>query len=1119
MGVQMVQNINTISTSKIVAKPSGFSSIMRATDTFSFTLNHPFPMIAVDGGPVPSVISIYDGNANIDLSDAKLCVLNGTDTVTYVVTNLPALESDKFYRLLINDANIALTDRTFQPKSSANTDIKALNNGIHISSIDTISSSVYMVPLYKVEHLLAEIDSTDSSMQSYEVVNSAGAQKALSNDITQGDKLIVTAENGTRREYALNISTLKANLSQYTFGQAQDIVLEYSINLANPNRQFLYGTLIFTLPDGITAFPTDCFDLIGRGFVDLNNDAITAAPNYNHSGRNWVTHKGNNDDLRTKVEITNGGQTVVIKNTDFSNYNGVDLTLVLKNKIIPPTGGSFTATFTGSGYPTTTATASEDFTETGTTKFNVSTAVGDLVRKAEEVSYSTPTTVVLESRASQDGTFVYASLDKGLTWENTGVTIYDHKAVLTNLLPNTTYYFKLMTDGGSSNVVSYYTGLYDVTQFGAVADATITGILDNQNIYNGTDNTASINTAIVTASRNGGGVVYFKGNSSFGTGTLHLRSNVHIYLDENSQLVVLPNIDPTECSLNLPFALGQDAGHSFWQDSLMWGIRVENIKIIGNSAKIYGNMNLHIGDTPTPAGAGTKTISLKLAKNIVIGGIDESHLLIFEQSGWFAILTTGCDNIRVQNILLPHSTAFRQRDTFNFMANNNASAYNVTTLKSSNDIAKLGSDFSLGFVRHVSNIHIEKIVAGDIRGGNVFTLGSETVGDMENITVTDLTLTTNSNKTGVAIWVNDGSNIRNVFFSKLNLANTSGGIALGLSPRYEGQVNGISVRLPNEIRRPGSISDVTVDGAVLSKNAGGHGGFPILIQGYKRCAGTGADTLDFGSVGTIIEGAVYPVQNITLKNVQLTASYNASKFVPLLSDAFSVIAEAKNNGNYRTSAYTNANIFPAYGILMKYVDQVTVSDSIITYDETLRYDRFAIVIDNGTNVKLNNLDILLGGLVGGAVQVRGVSSYEFSGIQSRTFTEDYLTKPPLTMENVIGSTHFNSAIQENLLESFVYPIFLSASLIEAAVLPEAALDLAFTNKVLDVAGSDLAVIQGALVQSVLDGIISLKQVKALSVVDAADTAISPDAVVVTGYRLKVTAPDGLITYIPLSVNK
>lgn len=1111
-------------TSKITVDPNGFSSNMRTADTFSFTLNSSTPVLTTDEGRVPSYISIHDGTANIDLSGAKMSVLDGTGAVTYVITNLPALDSNKSYSLSINQTNIDVTARNFQPKSSANTDIKSLNNGIHISSIDTEANSVYMVPLYKVEHLLAEISSSDSSMQTYEVVNSTGVKKALSNDIAEGDKLIVKAENGTAREYDVQISTLKANLAQYTTGQTQDIVLEYSINKANPNRQYLYGTLVFTLPDGITASPTDSFDLIGRGYADLNDGAIATTKNYNQSGRNWITHVGNNADLRTKVEITNGGKTVAIKDTDFSNYNGVDLTLVLKNKTIPNTGGVFTATFTGSGYPTKAATATENYTETGTTKFNVSTTAGDLVRKAEEVSYTTPTTVVLESRSSRDGAYVYASLDKGLSWVNTGVTTSAHKATVTNLLPDTSYCFKLM-GSVASNAVSYYTGLYDVTHFGAVADATITGTTNGQNIYSGTDNTVAINAAIVAASRNGGGTVYFKGSSNFGTGTLHLRSNVHLYMDENTQLIVLPKIDPVESPLNLPFKNGQDDGHSYWQDSLMWGIRVENIKILGNSAKIYGNMNLNTG-MPNAAGIGTKSISFKLSKNIVIGGTDENHLLTFEQGGWFSILTTGCDDIRVQNMLMPNSTSGRQRDTFNFMQNNNATAYNVTTLKSSNDVAKLGSDFSLGFVRHVSNIRVEKMFAGDIGGGSVFVYGSETVGDMENIVATDLTLTTNAAKTGVAIWVNDGANVRNVSISKVNLANTSGGIAFGVSPRYEGQVNGVAARLPNEIRRPGSISDVTVDGAVLSKNAGSDGGYPIVIQGYKRFAGkTTSPEVDLGTVGGITYGAVYPVKNITLKNLQLTSSYvNAKSPVTDLSATFKVINEANNSGNYRTSTYSGANSFPAYGILMKYVDNVTVQDSKINHDNAVKYDRSAIVIDNGTNVKLSNLDILMGGLSGSAIQVRGNSSYQLDGIQTRTFNSNYATQPLVPMTTVTGSTYsgstnFDSSVQANLIQSHVFPILLPSSVVNAAALPEAALDLAYTNTVVTVTGGQLVVPASATVKVVLAGIISLKPLKEVSIVDSGGTAVASTAQIVSGYKLKVVALDGLTSYISLTVSQ
>ena len=140
-----------------------------------------------------------------------------------------------------------------------------------------------------------------------------------------------------------------------------------------------------------------------------------------------------------------------------------------------------------------------------------------------------------------------------------------------------------------------------------------------------------------------------------------------------------------------------------------------------------------------------------------------------------------------------------------------------------------------------------------------------------------------------------------------------------------------------------------------------------MIQGYKRFPSTGAaGQVDVGSVGTIVDGETYPVRNITIKNLTLTASFNPAKPAskPVLSNTTEVIAEAKNGGNYRTSSYSNASLFPAYGILLKYVDHVTIQDSSINYEDNARNDRFAIVVDNGTDVNLNNLTILQGGLIG-----------------------------------------------------------------------------------------------------------------------------------------------------------
>ncbi|NBD23040.1 hypothetical protein [Paenibacillus glycinis] len=1089
----------------------GFSSNVRASDTFSFQTSSTIDLLNITSDSVPPYISIDDGRNDLDLSNAKISVLKGIDGIAYSITNLPAVDHAKSYTLQIRHSSITLKKAAFKPKSSANTELRVLNNAIHLSSIDNAHRTIYMIPQYHVEQLLAEIDSTDNSIQHYAVTDRSGTEKGLADEIVNNDRLTVVAEDGTSKLYTIQLSTLKANLQQYTAGQTQDISLEYSINKTTPERKYLYGTLTFHLPDGVTASSTDTFDLIGRGFVQLNDAAIASAKDYNHSGRNWVRDLNSNEDLRTKVAITDGGKTVSIKDTDFSAYNGVDVTLVLKNKKIPKRGGAFSATFSGKAYSGTPREA--DYTETGTASFNVSSTVTHLVRKAADVSYDTPTTVVLEADATNKQASVYASLDRGLSWVNTGAGLKSQQAILSNLLPETAYYFKLVTPDGSSNMVSYYTGQYDVTSFGAVADAKVSEGAGDMLKYAGTDNSAAINAAIVAASKNGGGTVYFKGDSNFASNSIHLRSDVYLYFDENAQLTALDKIDAREAPLNYPFALGQDDGHGYWEDALLWGVRVENIKIIGNSAKIYGNMNLYTGySDPYVPGDGTKTLSFKLSKNIVVGGTDEDHVLTIEQGGWFSILTTGCDNIRVQNIVLPDSTSGRQRDTFNFMQDNDASAFNVTTLKSSNDVAKLGSDFSLGFIRHVSNINIEKIAAGDIAGGNVFQLGSETVGDMENITAKNLTLTTNANKTGVAIWVNDGSNVSNVTLSDLHLENTSGGIAFGVSPRFEGaglDEDGSlqTARLPLGIRRPGSISNVTVDGAVLSKNAGGDGAFPIVIQGYKRFPSTGAaGQVDVGSVGTIVDGETYPVRNVTIKNLALTASFNPAKPAskPVLSNTTEVIAEAKNGGNYRTSSYANASAFPAYGILMKYVDHVTIQDSSIKYEDNLRNDRFAIVVDNGTDVNLSNLNILQGGLIGSAVQVRGASSYHFSNIAIQTFNKKYQTHTATVLPDANGRTDFDSSVKANLSQSYVFP----------GIVSDAAVDIAYTSTHINaISGDAIDIKAGTTVGNVLDELISLNGVQTISVVDGSGNAVAATEEITTDHRLNVVSADGTNTVV------
>ena len=284
----------------------------------------------------------------------------------------------------------------------------------------------------------------------------------------------------------------------------------------------------------------------------------------------------------------------------------------------------------------------------------------------------------------------------------------------------------------------------------------------------------------------------------------------------------------------------------------------------------------------------------------------------------------------------------------------------------------------------------------------------------------------------------------------------------------------------------------------------------LVIQGYKRFGGTGAAAqVDTGSVGTIVDGAVYPVKNITIRNLNLVASYYPGRPASMqaLSNTAEVIAEAKNGGNYRTSSYTNASIFPAYGILMKYVDNVTIENSVLKYEETLRNDRFAVVIDNGTNVSLKNVQISQGGLIGSVIQVRGVSSYRFSDITVKLFDKYYPGNPGTLYSVAEGSTSFDSAVKANLVESHLFPKITSGQ----------AVGIAFTaTHILGISENVISVSAGTTVQNVLDEIISLRASQTISIVDSAENNVDSAAAITPDYRLKALL-DGSSTWLTLTV--
>src|SRR6266480_6790858 len=138
--------------------------------------------------------------------------------------------------------------------------------------------------------------------------------------------------------------------------------------------------------------------------------------------------------------------------------------------------------------------------------------------------------------------------------------------------------------------------LYSVKTFGAKGDGK-------------TLDTPAINKAIDAAASAGGGTVRFPAGT-YRCFSIHLKSNVALYLDQGSTILAADNpleegaegYDPPEPNEWDPY---EDLGHSHWHNSLIWGENLENISILG-PGRIDGK-GLTTGGNPRRRGGGTQS--------------------------------------------------------------------------------------------------------------------------------------------------------------------------------------------------------------------------------------------------------------------------------------------------------------------------------------------------------------------------------------------------------------------------------------------------------------------------------------------------------------------------------
>jgi polygalacturonase len=658
-----------------------------------------------------------------------------------------------------------------------------------------------------VAELLHEVTARDGSSQTYTVEDAQGAAKQTTDPIVAGDVLVVTSGKKSNR-YTINIvkgavrGALALPDDTITARTPSDVVVDFTSGMRSPATE-----VRVTVPPGIHATKDGTtVNVIGRGEVTLSGLATQSV------GRVGAGYRFRQVGTAAIENLRDGSQVITFRGLDLRPSNGVDLRLRFKNVSVSPGGYAFGASYrTSEPEELTSPVASATLTVVKT--------VSDLRRVLDKslTYHETPdtyTTARLQWTTPQHAVSVrlLESTDGGATWTPSRVRVHTHSsgAVVPGLTPDTEYRFRLDIKGGAnhgqSNVATMYTGMLDAKQRGAKGD----GVADD---------TDAINRAIAYLNDIGGGTLLFRGGT-FNVRTVHLLSNVYLYVGKDATISAIKGADAPETAYfsDRAYRSGtsatdtgpyrdpenymtkQDVGHTYFHNSMFFGERVDNVKIIGNG-RITGGGNVVTSDgvmNNAPDLRADKMLTLKLSTNVEFGGIhngldlwyDESdspttdepyyvkslsangataskqtdigNMLRVDNGGHFVLLATGTDHSNIHDVYYDKGKGGQARDVFDFMESSYVNVKNIYAKGTSDDIVKPGSDSSLGFTRPATDYYVRNII-GDTNC-NLFQIGSETADDIKNAYVDNIYVLA-GNKAGFSISTNDGGTVENVYLN------------------------------------------------------------------------------------------------------------------------------------------------------------------------------------------------------------------------------------------------------------------------------------------------------------------------------------------------------------------
>jgi polygalacturonase len=479
--------------------------------------------------------------------------------------------------------------------------------------------------------------------------------------------------------------------------------------------------------------------------------------------------------------------------------------------------------------------------------------------------------------------------------------------------------------------------VYDVRAFGASGGGK-------------TLDTSAINRAIDAAAAAGGGTVHFPAGTYLSV-SIHLKSNITLHLDQGATILAA-DASAGKLNYDLPepneWDMYQDFGHSHWQNSLIWGIGLENVSIIGpgmidgkgltrhsprarrvnepgdRPVTLGGQTGAHpqspLGEDDDPKvmnGLGNKAIALKLCRNVTLR--DFSIL----NGGHFALLATGVDNLTIDNVKVDTN-----RDGFDIDSCRNVRISNCSVNSPNDDAIVLKSSYALGFGRATENVTITNCAVSGYDIGSLLDatykknvteapdkdgptgrikLGTESNGGFRNIAISNIVF---DHCRGLALETVDGGWLEDVTITNITMRDVvNSPIFLRLGRRLRGPAGATA----GQLRRV-NISNV------IAYNADSR--YANIIAGLPE----------------------RDVEDVTLHNIRIAFRGGGTK------------DQANAQPPERETNYPEPSMFgdiPAAGFFIRHAKGVTISNVELSYlSEDMRP---AFVLDDVKGVLFNHV--------------------------------------------------------------------------------------------------------------------------------------------------------------------